>query len=353
MRGGEKVLEALCEMYPDADIYTHVYDQKKVSETIRSHNIFTTFISKLPFAKKLYKLYLPLMPIALELLDLTDYDLIISSESGPSKGIIPGPAATHICYCHSPMRYIWDHYHVYRRGASFLAKIMMPVTSHYLRQWDAVSAARTDLFIANSSHVANRIKKYYRRDAVVIHPPVAVDEFAKVDMSEVGDFYLWAGEMVSYKRPDILIDAFNQSGRQLVVIGDGPELKKLQRISKDNIQFHGKVDFDTLKWHFSRCKALIFPGEEDFGIVPVEVLASGRPIIGLAKGGLLDIVGNESVGKLFHTASVEDLQLAINAFEAEPEPGNRSDICIERALYFNKDIFQERILEIISKEMKR
>jgi glycosyltransferase involved in cell wall biosynthesis len=349
MRGGEKVLEALCEMYPDADIYTHVYDANNVSKTISSHSVFTTFISKLPFANKLYKLYLPLMPMALELLDLTDYDLIISSESGPAKGIIPGPAATHICYCHSPMRYIWDHYHIYRKGAGLLARLMMPITSHYLRQWDAASAARTDVFIANSSHVANRIKKYYRRDAVVIHPPVAVEDFGKVDVSDLEDFYLWAGELVSYKRPDVLIDAFNQSGKKLVVIGDGPELKKLRGIAKDNIQFLGKVEFDTLKWHFARCKALIFPGEEDFGIIPVEVLASGRPVIGLGKGGLLDVVGDENVGQLFSEASVTSLQHSIDLFEQNS--GDFGDICVERSRNFTKEIFVSEFANVVRKAM--
>jgi glycosyltransferase involved in cell wall biosynthesis len=285
----------------------------------------------------------------LELLDLTDYDLIISSESGPAKGIIPGPAATHICYCHSPMRYIWDHYHIYRKGAGLLARLMMPITSHYLRQWDAASAARTDVFIANSSHVANRIKKYYRRDAVVIHPPVAVEDFGKVDVSDLEDFYLWAGELVSYKRPDVLIDAFNQSGKKLVVIGDGPELKKLRGIAKDNIQFLGKVEFDTLKWHFARCKALIFPGEEDFGIIPVEVLASGRPVIGLGKGGLLDVVGDENVGQLFSEASVTSLQHSIDLFEQNS--GDFGDICVERSRNFTKEIFVSEFANVVRKAM--
>ncbi len=347
MRGGEKVLEALCEMYPDADIFTHVYEPDNVSETIRSHNVSTTFISRLPFAKKLYKLYLPFMPLALELLDLTEYDLIISSESGPAKGIIPGPRATHICYCHSPMRYIWDHYHVYYKSAGFISRLLMPVISHYLRQWDMASAARTDVFVANSSHVANRIKKYYRRDAVVIHPPVAVEDFSKVDKSELGDFYLWAGELVAYKRPDILVEAFNQSGKKLVVIGDGPALKKLQQVAKGNIQFLGKVDFNTLKWHFSRCKALIFPGEEDFGIIPVEVLASGRPVIGLAKGGLLDIFDGQQVGQLFHDASISSLQHSIDLFEQDS--GKFEDICIERSKKFNKEIFVSEFFEVVKK----
>ena len=195
MRGGEKVLEALCEMYPNADIYTHVYEPNGVSETIKSHNVFTTFISKLPFAKKLYKLYLPFMPLALESLDLTDYDLIISSESGPAKGIIPAPGALHICYCHSPMRYIWDHYHIYNKNSGLLTKLMMPLISHYLRQWDVSSAARVDIFIANSSHVANRIKKYYRRDAFVVHPPVAIEDFSSVNEIFTSELFINPNEL--------------------------------------------------------------------------------------------------------------------------------------------------------------
>lgn len=349
MRGGEKVLEALCEMYPDADIYTHVYDPDNASKTIRKHKVFTTFISKLPFAKRLYKLYLPFMPLALELLDLTDYDLIISSESGPAKGVVPGPGATHICYCHSPMRYIWDHYHIYQKSVGFMTRLVMSLASHYLRQWDAVSAARTDVFVANSSHVANRIKKYYRRDAVVIHPPVAVEEFSKVDKSELRDFYLWAGELVAYKRPDIIVEAFNQSGRKLLIIGDGPELKKLKVVAKANIQFLGKVEFDALKWHFARCKALIFPGEEDFGIIPVEVLASGRPVIGLAKGGLLDIFGDQEVGRLFPDASVSSLQNAIDLFEQDAR--EFEDRCIQRSKQFTKEIFAGEFSEVVKKAM--
>ena len=209
------------------------------------------------------------------------------------------------------------------------------------------SAARTDVFVANSSHVANRIKKYYRRDAVVIHPPVAVEDFSKVDKSELGDFYLWAGELVAYKRPDILVEAFNQSGKKLVVIGDGPALKKLQQVAKGNIQFLGKVDFNTLKWHFSRCKALIFPGEEDFGIIPVEVLASGRPVIGLAKGGLLDIFDGQQVGQLFHDASISSLQHSIDLFEQDS--GKFEDICIERSKKFNKEIFVSEFFEVVKK----
>lgn len=318
MRGGEKVLEALCRMFPSADIFTHVYAPEGMAQDIRTRRVQTTFIAKLPLAKTLYKTYLPLMPYALEGIDLSAYDLVISSESGPAKGIVPGPGAVHVCYCHSPMRYIWDLYHVYRNNAGLLAKMAMPFVGHELRKWDVTSAARVDKFVANSSHVANRIAKYYRRDSVVVHPPVAVEAFAPVATNEVGDFYLWAGELVAYKRPDLAIEAFNRMRpRKLVVIGDGEERKKLQRIAKDNISFLGRVEFDTLKEYFARCRALVFPGEEDFGIVPVEVMASGRPVIAYGKGGVLDTVIDGETGSLFYSQEVEDLIATVERFEAE------------------------------------
>ncbi|WP_371808669.1 glycosyltransferase [Ruegeria sp. HKCCD7221] len=229
MRGGEKVLEAFLDMYPDAVIITHVYDPEKVSAKVRQHEVRETFIGRLPGAKKHYQKYLPFMPMALELMDMQEFDLILSSESGPAKGIIPRPDATHISYCHSPMRYIWDHYHVYRAQAGRVARLAMPIMAHKLRVWDVSTAARVDQFIANSSFIRQRIGKYYRRDADVIFPPVDTEEFQI--SNEVGEHYLLAGEMVSYKRADLAIDAFNQSGRKLVVVGDGEMRETLERKS--------------------------------------------------------------------------------------------------------------------------
>jgi len=317
MRGGEKVLEALCEAYPDADIFTHVYAPKEMSATINSHQVFTTFISKLPRASRWYQKYLPLMPLALEQLDLTEYDLIISSESGPAKGVITRPDSTHICYCHSPMRYLWDQYHLYRQNAGLVTRTLMPVLAHFLRMWDISTASRVDKFIANSRSIRARIKKFYRRDADVIHPPCDVDAFLPAPDHEIGNYYLAVGQLVAYKRFDIAVRAFSQSGKKLVVIGEGEERARLEAMAGDNITFLGKAPFELLKHHYSRCRALIFPGEEDFGIVPVEAMASGRPVIAYKRGGALDTVVQGLTGHFFEEQSPTALAKAVDEFEGQ------------------------------------
>ena len=317
MRGGEKVLEALCGMFPQADIYTHVVVPARLSERLRAHRIETTFVARLPFAARAYQKYLPFMPRALEQIDLSGYDLVISSESGPAKGVIPPPDAAHLCYCHSPMRYLWDQYHTYRRGAGLLTRALMPHMAHRLRIWDVTSAARVDRFVANSTHVAARIAKYWRREADVVAPPVSVEDFAPAPPGEVGDYYLWAGELAPYKRPDIAIAAAARAGRRLVMVG-GPArtAKALAADAPDNVEVLGPVDFATLKHHLARCRALVFPGEEDFGIVPVEAMASGRPVIAYGRGGALDSVVDGETGLLFGDQSAAGLAEAIARLEA-------------------------------------
>ena len=343
MRGGERVLESLCRMFPDADIYTHVLDRKRISDEILKHDIRTTFISKLPFATKFYQRYLPLMPMALEQLDLSSYDVIISSESGPAKGIVPGPSAVHICYCHSPMRYIWDHYHVYRQRAGLLTRILMVPLAHYLRMWDQASSARTDKYLANSNFVMKRILKYYSRESQLTWPPVAVDAFIPAPADEIGDYYLWAGQLVSYKRPDIMIEAFNRSKRKLVVIGEGEDRKALEKIANDNITFLGAASFSELKHYLSRCQALIFPGEEDFGIVPVEAQAAGRPVIGCGRGGIMDTVIDGKTGILYPDCSVDGLLSAIERFETSGLSTRCAADCIDNASGFSEANFQAGI----------
>lgn len=346
MRGGEKVVEQFCHLFPEADIFTHVYDPLSVSQSIRRHRVKETFVGRLPLAKRLYRHYLPLMPLALESLDLSNYDLIISSEAGPAKGVIPSPESYHICYCHSPMRYIWDQYHVYRSGVGMIARHLMPVMAARMRLNDVASAARVDQFVANSSYVAKRIEKYYRRESVVVHPPVDVDAFSAADSYD--DFYLWAGELVRYKRPDIAIEAFNSSGRRLIVIGDGPEMPALKKVAKDNIVFLGRTDFATLRKHFARCRALVFPGVEDFGIIPVEVMASGRPVIAFARGGVLDTVIDGVTGVLYSDLSASGLNNAIREFEASDIGSRCVDACLKQARKFSEQTFQERIREIVA-----
>ena len=305
MRGGEKVIEALCRMYPEADLFTHVYVPEAVSDEIRLHKVTTSFINRLPRASNFYQKYLPLMPLALEQLDLRGYDLIISSESGPAKGIIPPPGSMHICYCHSPMRYIWNMFHEYRNRSGVFTRFFMPFLAHYVRNWDSISADRVDHFIANSETVAQRLHRYYRRASTVINPPVDVDAFEVVPPEQVEDYCLMAGELVGYKRPDLAVEAFNRSGRRLVVIGGGEMLAALRRMAKPNVTVLGPQPFAELRRHYSRCHALIFPGEEDFGMVPVEAMASGRPVIAFRRGGATETVVDGFTGLFFDEQSVE------------------------------------------------
>jgi len=345
MRGGEKVIEALARMYPEADIFTHVVVPEILTEELRKHTIKTSFIAKLPRAPRMYKSYLPLMPLALEQLDLRGYDLIISSESGPAKGIVPPEGAVHVCYCHSPMRYIWNMYHDYREGAGRLAKLSMPLLTHYLRLWDESSAARVDRFVANSSTVASRIRRYYRRESGVVHPPVDIDAFAPVAPEEVGDYYLMVGELVRYKRPDIAVRAFNRTGRRLVVIGGGEMLAELRQIAGPTVEMLGSQPFAQLRHHYARARGLIFPGEEDFGIVPVEAMASGRPVVAFGRGGATETVVDGRTGVFFDEQSEEALIDAIARLEQLPlDP---ADIVLH-ARQFNPARFEHQMREAIA-----
>jgi glycosyltransferase involved in cell wall biosynthesis len=314
LRGGEKTLKAIADVFPGADIYTHVVDLELAARTFPGHKVTTTFIAKLPFAKSLYQNYLPLMPLALEQLDLRQYDLVISSESGPAKGVIVAPHATHICYCHSPMRYVWDMYHDYRLQGRVITRVAMAPLLHRLRMWDQVSAQRVDDYIANSNFVAGRIAKYYRRQATVIYPPVAVEEFSISNTSE--DFYLSVGQLVAYKRPDLLVDAFNASGKQLTIIGEGELLPKLRKIAKPNVRLVGWQASDVVRDHYRRCRAVVLPGVEDFGIVPVEAMACGKPVIAFGYGGALETVIDGLTGVLFSGQTVHSLNEAVEKFEA-------------------------------------
>jgi len=347
LRGGERVLEAICELYPDADIFTHVYDPDRMSDTIRRHRVQTTIISMLPWARRLYQSYLPLMPFALEQLDLQAYDLVISSESGPAKGILTRPDALHICYCHTPMRYVWNMYHEYRHGLSRPKRWVMAILLHRLRQWDVTAAARVDHFIANSHNVALRIRKYYRRDSMVIHPPVDLDCFGTAASAQAEDFYLCIGQLVAYKRVDLVIQAFNKLGKRLVVIGEGKERCKLGKLAGSNITFLDRIDDQSLCDYYARCQALIFSAEEDFGIVPLEAMASGKPVIAFGKGGALETVVPGLTGLLFPEQTAESLATAVLQFEQIKHKFSSKEIAAHAAR-FSKERFKREFRNFVA-----
>lgn len=357
MRGGEKVVEALCELFPQADIYTHVVRPEALSEEIRSHPIHTTFIQKLPGSVRYYQRYLPLMPLALEQLDLRGYDLVLSSESGPAKGVITRTDALHICYCHSPMRYLWDFYQDYLESAGMATRLFMRPLFHSLRLWDFASAQRVDHVIANSRAVRQRVRRWWGKEATVIHPPVDVERFFSPEKNrafpgqpEAGTYYLCLGELVAYKRVDLAVAACTRTARSLVVAGDGAERKRLEGMAGPTIRFVGRVDEEALPALYAGCKAFLLPGEEDFGITPVEAMAAGRPVLAYKKGGVLDSVADGQTGAFFERQSVESLIEALDAFEKRTEQWN-PEVLRAHAHAFSKERFQESIQRFVNEKL--
>lgn len=355
MRGGEKCLEALCELFPESDLFTIVHNPGSVSSVIENRRIFTSFIQRLPASTRKYRSYLPLMPMAIEALDFRAYDLVISSSHCVAKGAIARPDALHISYVHTPMRYVWDMWPQYVRRPS-LRFLLSPVMT-YLRAWDASSSARVDHFVANSRFVAHRIRKYYRRTAMVIHPPVDT-EFFSVE-GTVDDGYLVVSSMVPYKRVDLAIRAFNELGRPLKIVGDGPLKKKLMAIAGPNIEFTGWLTDEELRACYASCRALVFPTVEDFGIVPLEANAAGRPVIALGKGGALDTMvplnsspgSSSATGVFFYEQSTEALQSAVLYFE-ENEEAFHPELLRRHARGFDRSIFKKRIRTFIQEALE-
>ena len=313
MRGGEKVVEALCRLLPKPDIFTLFYDPSQVSPFLRSHRVTTSILN--PYQRH-YRSLLALMPIALEHLDLRDYDLVVSSESGPAKGVITQSRTRHVCYCHSPMRYLWDLYPAYLHDwtESRLKRTLMAPLANYLRMWDYVSAARVDDFIANSQNVQSRVWKTYRRSSEVVYPPVGVENFYNASSE---DYFLIVSELVSYKRVSDAVRSFTKTGKRLKIVGDGPEYRRLKKMAGDNIEFCGRVPDEDLRDLYACCRALLMPGEEDFGIVAVEALASGKPVIALGRGGVIDSVPlvSPQAGFFYQQPGEEGLEDAIREFE--------------------------------------
>ena len=352
MRGGERVVESLCRMFPKADIYTHVVRPEALSQTLLTHPIHTTFIQKLPGSIKHYQKYLPLMPLALKQLDLRGYDLVISSESGPAKGVITRADTPHICYCHSPMRYLWDFYQDYLDSTGPATRFLMRPLFHRLRLWDYASAQRVDHIIANSRAVQRRVKRWWGRESTVIHPPMDVCAFANPDMSQLknvlgqpvsGSYYLCLGQLVSYKRVDLAVQACTATGRNLIVSGDGPERKKLEKMAGPTVRFVGRAPSEAIPALYAGCKAFLFPGEEDFGITPLEASAAGRPVIAYGKGGALDSIIPDETGLFFEQQNTDSLIATLNSFETTGDTAWNVDRLKARAQGFSEELFRERM----------
>jgi len=341
-RGGEKVLEALAEIFPEAPIYTLVYVRGSQIDEVERRDIRTSFVQKLPFVKKGYRWYLPLLPLAAELFDLQDYDLVISSSHCVVKGVITHPDALHISYVHSPVRYAWNQYFSYfaPRKISFFSRLFIPPVIHYLRLWDESSSHRVDHFIANSRNVARRIEKYYRRQADVIHPPVDTQFFQPGGATSQKDYFLIVSALVPYKRIDLAIEVFNRKGLPLKIVGTGPDYKKLKKSAHSNVQFLGSLAPNDLLQTYQGARALFLPGEEDFGIAALEAQACGVPVIACGRGGALETVISEKTGLFFSELSVESLRGALDKFESFEF--NKKTIRAN-AMNFSRETFKEKI----------
>lgn len=346
--GSEKVILELKKLFPEAPIYTLVYNRKKLGKYFDKYLIITSNLQKNPLAQIKHQLFFKYMPRAFESFDMSDFDLVISSSSAFAKGVITSPNSVHICYCHTPPRYLWDLTHEYLKDYNVIIRRYLEKNFHYLRMWDTIAANRVDYFVANSNYVANRIKKFYKRDCKVIYPPVDTEYFTPATDKNIEDYYLIVSRLVPYKRVDLAIEAFNQLSKRLVIVGDGPEYKKLKSIAKSNIEFLGYQPDETIKELYQRCKALIFPGIEDFGIVPVEVQACGRPVIALKKGGAVETVEEGKTGVFFEKQDVESLKEAVFKFEKDIDKFNK-DYIRSHAEKFSAERFRKEFNDFILK----
>jgi glycosyltransferase involved in cell wall biosynthesis len=300
--GAEREISALLEVFPQADIFALVANEEMIAR-FAPHRVTTSFLQRVPGSHRFRRHLLPLYPFALEQFDLRSYDVVISLESGPAKGVITSPRTCHFNYCNSPMRYIWDMCHEYAGGREMkgLTRFVFKAVAHYMRLWDLASASRVDYFIANSNYIAGRIRKFYRRDSEVIYPPVEVS--AGYVAEGIGDYYLVVGRLVDYKRVDLAVEACNRLQRPLRVVGAGPQYKRLKGLAGPTVEFLGQLTEAQKHEQYAHCRGVLFPGEEDFGIVPVEAHSFGRPVIAYGRGGALETVKSTSLNEVFNPES--------------------------------------------------
>ncbi|MBF0289028.1 MAG: glycosyltransferase [SAR324 cluster bacterium] len=345
MRGGEKCLEVFCEIFPDADLYTLLYEEGTLSATIEEMSIIPSFIQKLPYSFKRYRHYLPLFPIAIERFNLNDYDLILSSSHCVAKGVRHHGKPYHISYIHAPMRYMWGLFDTYfgpqktNLAVRTIAKAIRP----YLQQWDLKSSNRVHTFLCNSKNIQNRILEIYHRDSTVIHPPVDLSSFPAGNGKK--NFYLMVGAFAPNKRVDLAIKVFNNLKHPLKIVGSGQDEAYCRSIADSNIEFLGNVDDRTISQLYQEAKAFIFPGEDDFGITPLEAQASGTPVIAFAKGGALETV-TEETGIFFNEQTVESLETAVVQFEDQKKIFS-TEKCVQQARRFSRERFKQEIIKAL------
>lgn len=342
MRGGEKVLEEILDFFPDADIFTLFLEEEKISEKIKSHKITPSSLNKYPFVRKKYRYFLPLFPGAVEEFNLQDYELIISISHCVAKGIIPFPGSLHFGYVNSPMRYIWDQYYSYFGQVKGLKKSYIKRQFTRLRTWDVTSSARVDHFIGNSSFIKERIHRYYHREAEVIHPPVDTDFYQPLENPQ-RDYFITVSALVPYKGTELLVRTFNETGDKLIVVGKGPEEKKLKKIAGKNIEFKKDISDEKLKTLYQNAIAFVYAGIEDFGIVFAEAQACGTPVVAYKKGGVLDIV-TEGTGILFENCMEADLK---NAVEKIKKMDFNASFLRKNSLKFSKKQFKDKFKKIV------
>lgn len=347
--GAERVLKVLMDMYPDAPVYTLLYDEKKVGAVFPRERVRTSSLQKWPrFLPGMHKFMFPWMPQAVEAFDLSDFDVVVSSSSAYAHGVVTNLDTTHICYYHSPMRYAWDYTHQYVKDQQLglFGELLVSKMLHKVREWDYLAGKRVDVSLANSKTVRNRIRKYYREEAEIIYPPVDTERFEAHPKNE--GYFLIVSQLTKYKRIDLAVELFNKLGKRLVVIGTGPEEKRLKRMAAENVDILGFKSDEVVKEYLENCRAFIFPGEDDFGIAPVEAMACGKPVLGLRKGGLTETLLEGVTGEFFEEQTLESMEAGLTQLLIH-EKGYKPATIAKHAARFSQAAFEKAMREVIER----